>query len=503
MRVRVRLPRILLPLTALVAALAAACADAPATPTAPLRDEFVLAPGGSWTLSDGSGRVTFVGVMGDSRCPADAFCIQGGDAIVRIDVSSTARHHPYDLHTGTMAPVAHDGLVITLVEPGAVSVQRTAVHARRVPGHPAGDAAVSVVTPDGRDARGRGVAGNPPNRFERLHVALDEDAGRDAADGAARAVATEYFRDASRSIISRNDSPDIPFDVSLNPYRGCEHGCVYCYARPTHEFLGLSAGLDFETKLFVKDDAAALLRAELSRPRWTPQELVLSGVTDPYQPVERTLGITRACLEVLDEARHPVAIITKNALVTRDIDVLSSLARRGAASVALSVTTLDETLRRTMEPRTPTADVRLDAVAQLAAAGIPVGVMVAPIIPGLTDHEVPQILVKAAAAGATFAAYTIVRLPHAVKDVFATWLGTHYPDRGNKVLNQVRDVRGGGLNDPRFGHRMHGKGPVADLIRSLFTTAAARAGLGSGPPPPETRHFRRPTSQPSLFDIGA
>ncbi len=350
------------------------------------------------------------------------------------------------------------------------------------------------------DPRGRGVAGNPRNRFDRLHLVIEAGIDDQVADAEARPVATEYFRDASRSIISRNDSPDIPFETSLNPYRGCEHGCVYCYARPTHEYLGMSAGLDFETRLFVKEDAAALLRAELTHRRWTPQELVLSGVTDPYQPIERSLRITRACLEVLAEFRNPVAIITKNALVTRDLDVIASLARRGAASVAVSVTTLDETLRRTMEPRTSTADVRLEAISRLAAAGVPVGVMVAPIIPGLTDHEVPTILSRAAGAGATFARYTIVRLPLAVKDVFATWLGTHYPDRANKVLNLVRDVRGGALNDSRFGHRMHGRGPVADLIRSLFTSAAARAGLAGGPPPADTTHFRRPTPQPSLFD---
>ena len=345
--------------------------------------------------------------------------------------------------------------------------------------------------------RGRGATGNPPNRFDRLHVAVEPDSG---ADDERRAVVTEYFRDTSRSIVSRNDSPDIPFEVSLNPYRGCEHGCVYCYARPTHEYLGLSAGLDFETKLFVKEDAAALLRKELSRPAWTAQELVLSGVTDPYQPVERTLGVTRACLEVLGEFRHPVSIVTKNALVTRDIDILGDMAQRQTAAVAVSVTTLDEDLRRTMEPRTPTADVRLEAIGRLAAAGIPTGVMVAPVIPGLTDHEIPRIVARAVEAGATFGSYTIVRLPLAVKDLFGTWMGTHYPDRVNKVLNQVRATRGGALNDARFGHRMHGQGPVADMVRRLFESACSRHGLARSAPRLQTSHYRRPTAQPSLFD---
>lgn len=355
---------------------------------------------------------------------------------------------------------------------------------------------------DRRGAHGRGATDNPPNRFDRLHLAIEPDADPASIDGdaGARTIATEYYRDSSRSIITRNDSPDIPFETSLNPYRGCEHGCIYCYARPTHEYLGLSAGLDFETKLFVKEDAAALLRAELSRRAWTPQELILSGVTDPYQPVERVLRLTRACLEVLAEFRNPVAVITKSALVTRDIDLLASLAARQAATVAISVTTLDEGVRRAMEPRTSTAEARLDAIAKLSSAGIPTGVMVAPIIPGLTDHEVPQIIARAAEAGASFAGYTIVRLPHGVKTLFADWLGTHYPERGNKVLTLVRDVRGGALNDSTFGRRMHGHGPVADTIRGLFRTACARAQLASAPPPTDASHFRRPSAQRSLFD---
>lgn len=357
---------------------------------------------------------------------------------------------------------------------------------------------------DRSGTHGRGAANNPPNRFDRLHLAVEPDADERLLDAEApsRTIPTEYYRDASRTIITRNDSPDIPFEASLNPYRGCEHGCIYCYARPTHEYLGLSAGLDFETKLFVKEDAATLLRHELMRRSWEAQALVLSGVTDPYQPIERTLRLTRACLEVLHEFRHPVSVISKSALVARDIDLLAGLAARNAATVAISVTTLDESVRRTMEPRTATADMRFEAIAKLAAAGIPTGVMVAPIIPGLTDHEVPQIVARAADAGATFAGYTIVRLPHGVKTLFADWLGTNYPDRGNKVLNLVRDVRGGALNDSTFGRRMHGQGPVAETVRGLFRTACARAGLAAGPPATDATHFRRPSAQRSLFDEG-
>jgi DNA repair photolyase len=326
-----------------------------------------------------------------------------------------------------------------------------------------------------------------------------EPGGLDDVGSDRRVVATEYYRDTSRSVISHNDSPDIPFEVSLNPYRGCEHGCVYCYARPSHEYLGLSAGLDFETKLFVKERAPALLRAEIARRRWVPRELVLSGVTDAYQPIERTLRLTRACLEVLRDARHPVSVVTKNALVTRDIDLLADLAGRGAATVAISVTTLDDDLRRTMEPRTPTSDMRLDT-SRACRGGHPDRGDGGAHHPGLTDHEIPRIVARAADAGARFASYTVVRLPLAVKDLFGAWAGTHYPDRANKVLNQVRAVRGGVLNDPRFGHRMHGSGPVADVIRALFQSACVRSGLTGPAPTPSAAHFRRPSDQRSLFD---
>ncbi len=347
--------------------------------------------------------------------------------------------------------------------------------------------------------RGRGAAENPPNRFDRLHVGVEPADYEDAVEAAGAGVPTEYYRDASRSIIAHNDSPDIGFSSSLNPYRGCEHGCIYCYARPTHEYLGLSAGLDFETRVFVKMDAAALLRAELMRPSWKPTAMALSGVTDAYQPIERTLGITRGCLEVLAEFRQPVGVVTKNALVTRDIDVLRELARVDAACVTVSVTSLDESLRRVLEARATTLDLRLDAVARLNDAGVPAGINMAPIIPGLTDHEIPQLLKRAAEAGARYANFTLLRLPYAVAPLFEAWLGRHFPDRQQKVLERIRDMRGGRLNDPRFGSRMRGSGPFADLIADIFSKAKARAGIPGNVRPLSTSAFQRPTKQPSLF----
>src|SRR5438445_101064 len=284
--------------------------------------------------------------------------------------------------------------------------------------------------------RGRGASWSPANRFEKLHVDLTDIDSVDvdpATDEQPRRP-TQYFRDGTKSIITRNNSPDVGFETSLNPYRGCEHGCIYCYARPTHEYLGFSAGLDFESKIVVKTNAAALLRAELESPRWKPQALVMSGVTDPYQPIERKLRITRGCLEVLAQFRNPVAIITKNRLVTRDLDLLEELASFNAAAVNISVTSLNPNLQCVLEPRTSIPSARLDAVSQLRHAGIPVGVMVAPISAGLTDHEVPRILEVCAKAGAQFAGYTIVRLPWAVAPLLEHWLAEHFPDRKEKVL---------------------------------------------------------------------
>jgi DNA repair photolyase len=360
------------------------------------------------------------------------------------------------------------------------------------------------LSPGAPAAKGRGAVENPANRFERLHLEIDPDAhaagaGADPADPEssplpedAERLPTELLRDTSRSLITNNDSPDVGFTYSLNPYRGCEHGCIYCYARPTHEYLGFSAGLDFESRILVKEDAPRLLQAELAAPSWHPETLVMSGVTDPYQPVERRLGITRGCLEVLAGARHPVAVITKSALVTRDLDLLVELARHQAARVFLSVTTLDGELARRMEPRASHPRDRLEAVAKLAAAGVPVGVMVAPVVPAITDHEIPAILEAAAAAGARAAGYTVMRLPGAVAGLFEAWLERHFPDRREKVLHRIRELRGGRLNDPRFGSRMRGEGIFAQQIRALFESARRRHGLDQPLGELSTAAFRRP-----------
>jgi len=332
--------------------------------------------------------------------------------------------------------------------------------------------------------RGRGASANPLNRFERIEVEM-EVPGPDR-------VATELLSDTSRSIITRNDSPDVGFEVSLNPYRGCEHGCIYCYARPTHEYLGFSAGLDFETRILAKEEAPEILRRELSSPKWQPKTLAMSGVTDPYQPVERKLEITRRCLGVLAEFRQPVSVITKNELVTRDIDHLSELASHNAAAVVLSITTLDPEVARVMEPRASHPRDRLKAIERLAAAGIPVGVNVAPVVPAITDHEIPKILEAAAAAGAQSAGYVMLRLPGAVSGLFETWLEEHFPDRKEKVLNRVRGLRGGRLNDPNFGSRMRGEGIFAEQVKAVFETSKRRYGLDRHDFELTSGAFRRP-----------
>ena len=348
--------------------------------------------------------------------------------------------------------------------------------------------------------RGRGASWSPANRFEKLHLDLTDidvvDVESDAEERPRRQ--TQYFRDGTKSIITRNSSPDVGFETSLNPYRGCEHGCIYCYARPTHEYLGFSAGLDFESKIMVKTNAPELLRAELESPRWQPQTLVMSGVTDPYQPIERKLRITRGCLEVLAKFRNPLAIITKNRLVTRDIDVLRELAKFNAVAVNLSVTSLDPNLQRVLEPRTSSPLARLDAIKQLRSAGIPTGVMVAPIIPGLTDHEVPTILNACSKAGAQFAGYTIVRLPWAVAPLFEHWLEEHFPDRKEKVLGRIRHLRGNRLNDSQWHTRMSGEGIFAEQIASLFKVGCHRAGI-SERPKLSCESFRRSAMQLKLF----
>ena len=343
---------------------------------------------------------------------------------------------------------------------------------------------------------GRGASANPANRFAALTIEPDPD---ERPGDEVPSLTTKFFRDFTRTIIAHNDSPDVGFESSINPYRGCEHGCIYCYARPTHEYLGFSAGLDFESRIMVKEDAPELLAAELSSPRWQPQVIAMSGVTDPYQPVERRLQLTRRCLAVLARFRNPVGIITKNQLVTRDIDLLGELAAHQAAAVNISVTSLDPKLQRILEPRTSSPRARLDAITQLRQAGVPVGVMVAPIIPGLTDHEVPAILQACATAGAQWAGYTAVRLPLAVAPLFERWLEEHFPDRKEKILGRIRHLRGGErLNDPRYQSRMRGEGIFAEQISDLFATSCRRAGIGQRPVL-STAAFRRPNEQLSLF----
>jgi len=333
----------------------------------------------------------------------------------------------------------------------------------------------------------RGATGNPPNRFERLQVILDEEVAFEK-----RNPATSYFRDDAQTIISRTESPDIGFEASINPYRGCEHGCSYCYARPYHEYLGFSAGLDFETRILVKAGAPDLLRAQLSSPSWKPQVLAMSGVTDCYQPVERRLQITRRCLQVLAEFRNPVAIVTKNFLVTRDVDILADLAGVRAARVSLSITTLNADLARRLEPRASLPRHRLEAIRKLHSRGIAVSVLVAPVIPGLNEHEIPAILAAARRAGAIHAGYALLRLPHGVKEIFSDWLAENLPDARERILSRIRDVRGGSLNDSRFGIRMRGEGVEAEAICRLFEVSAAREGLTTSPPALSSAAFRRP-----------
>lgn len=347
-----------------------------------------------------------------------------------------------------------------------------------------------------REFHARGASINPANRFEALHF---EEDPHDDIDEDSRPRKTIYYRDGSQSIIARNNSPDVGFETSVNPYRGCEHGCVYCYARPTHEYLGFSAGTDFESRIMVKMDSPKLLEAELSSRKWRPQVIAISGVTDPYQPIERKLEITRGCLRVLARFRNPVGIITKNRLVTRDADLLKELAEFSCAAVNISVTSLDEKLQRVLEPRTSPPRARLDAVSQLRKANIPIGVMVAPIIPGLTDHEMPGILAACAEAGAECAGYTIMRLPFAVAPLFERWLEEHFPEKKDKVLSRIRSIRGGDkLNDPRWGTRIKGEGIFAEQLATLFQITCRKVGIG---PRPElsTEHFRRPREQLTLF----
>lgn len=356
---------------------------------------------------------------------------------------------------------------------------------------------------EGSLARGRSSRTNESGRFERLRVEGFYDGWSDPDSERESHVDTTVTAETAKVIISRNDSPDLGFDRSVNPYRGCEHGCIYCYARPTHAYIGLSPGLDFETKLFFKPDAPALLRKELSQPGYVPKRLQLGANTDCYQPIEKRLRITRELLQVLAEFQHPLGITTKNHLVTRDIDILAPMAARGLAVVVMSITTLDRQLARAMEPRASTPQRRLDAVYELSRAGIPVIVNLAPIIPGLSDHEIERVVQCAAEAGARYAHYSVLRLSHELKDLFKEWLASERPDRAERVMSLVRDTRGGRENDARFGFRMVGEGPVADMLIDRFRKARRRYGLDAKIGPLRTDLFQVPPAagdQLSLFD---
>lgn len=354
------------------------------------------------------------------------------------------------------------------------------------------------------DLRGRGTGLEPPVRFSATYAEDDPGALEEIAkvdeDAVPYRPETRVEVDDSQSIVTENQSPDIGFRFSLNPYRGCEHGCAYCYARPYHEFLGYNAGIDFETRILAKPAAPELLERKFASRGWTPERLACSGVTDCYQPIEKEWRITRRCLEVCLAFRNPVGIITKNALVTRDLDVLSELARFDAGLVAISLTTLDSGLAGILEPRASRPQARLDAISALRDAGVPVGVSVAPIIPGLNEHEIPALLEAAADHGASFASGTLVRLPYSVKDVFSDWLERHFPERKELVLERIRETRGGQLNDANFQTRMTGTGALAGEVATLLRVSKRRYGLDRASPRLSTEHFiRRLPGQPELF----
>jgi DNA repair photolyase len=351
--------------------------------------------------------------------------------------------------------------------------------------------------------KGRGAISNPEGRFESRRVAAVDDGWMLDADAQQPALATTVTAERAKSIIARNDSPDIPFEQSINPYRGCGHGCIYCYARPAHSYMNLSPGLDFETKLFYKANAAGLLREELSRPRYVCKSITLGANTDPYQPIERELKVTRSILEVLQEFQHPVSIITKGHLIERDIDILAAMARENLAAVHVSVTTLDSDLKRILEPRAPGAAARLHAIRSLHAAGVPVGALVAPVIPAINDHEIEHILAAVAQAGARSAGYVMLRLPYEVKDLFREWLAEHYPLRAAHVMSLINNLRGGRDNDPNFGSRMRGTGAFAELVRRRFEVACRRLNLNTMRRLPlEVRNFRAPVPPAAQLDLG-
>ena len=344
---------------------------------------------------------------------------------------------------------------------------------------------------------GRGTNQNPAGRFEKIEYVPEPDDDRENDTR----PATEFFIDTSKSIISYNESTDIYWDASLNPYRGCEHGCAYCYARPSHEYLDLSAGLDFETKIFIKPDAPKLLRETLSSKKWKPQIIILSGNSDCYQPVEKKLKLTRGCLEVLYEFRNPVHIVTKNKLVTRDIDILSKMAEKNLTAVFFSITTLNNRLASVLEPQTTKPKLKLKAITELTEAGIPTGVLVAPVIPGLTDSEIPEILKSAKEAGAKHAGIIMLRLPYGVKDLFLNWLAEYFPDRQQKVINRLNDLFGGKLYDSNFDVRRKGKGPYAEQINDIFKLSCKKLGINKEQPELSTAYFTNPNKkQMDLFD---
>lgn len=341
---------------------------------------------------------------------------------------------------------------------------------------------------------GRGAQSLPPNRFEKIHA--EDDFEHLEADDEylqqRQKPKTEFFADTSRTIISENDSPDVPFRFSLNPYRGCVHGCAYCYARNTHEYLGLSAGLDFETKIFVKQDAPALFHEWLAREGYLPEMVAFSGVTDCFQPIEKEYQLTRQCLEVACETGQPIGIVTKNKLVTRDLDILSRMAANNTISVAVSVTSLDQSLTRKMEPRTSSPAARLEAIRELSSAGVPVHLMAAPMIPGLNDDELPAILKAGADAGARTASYLMLRLPLTVKPVFVDWLHAAYPEKAQRVISRIRSTRDGEMNSSKWGERMKGTGVIADQLKQTFELFTRKLGLNQKFAPLETKHFRPP-----------
>ena len=349
-----------------------------------------------------------------------------------------------------------------------------------------------------RPRKGRGALSNRSGRYEAYETESVDDGwslpGGSLEEAFAPKVETQVGRDATRKIIARNQSPDVPFDRSINPYKGCEHGCIYCFARPTHAWLGLSPGLDFETRIFTKPDAAALLERELARPAYRPAVIALGANTDPYQPLERRLEITRGVLQVLAAARHPLCIVTKSNLVTRDLDILGPMAERGLVRVMVSVTTLDPALARLMEPRAPAPARRLQAVRELSAAGVPAGVLTAPMIPAINDGELESLLEASHEAGACSVGYVLLRLPLEIRDLFVEWLEAHFPDRAARVMKLVRETRGGADYESAYGLRQRGRGPYAELLSKRFHLARKRLGLDQGDWQPDCSQFIRPAA---------